>query len=164
MLSAYTSADEIRAVLGVSADELEDSTISLQVYEFGLLKELRSVDSTLISSFLTASAVDAGSRSDAQAQFIESVHLFSTYAVARHLCTSLPMFSPKEISDSKASMVRFSTGSIEATTAMVEQQFGVFRTYLTTSLAKLNDVDEPTKVTRSFVSRAALSINPVTGS
>ena len=126
----FTSHDEVRAVLGISDDELEDSTLSLPVYEFDLKKELREVSSDLLGTYATVSSTPPEDRSDAEEQLYEAVRLFSTYAVARHLCTGLANMSPKEMTDSKASFVRYAAGNIEAITSNVEQRYTLFKSNL----------------------------------
>ncbi len=46
-LTDYTSYDEIRAVLGVSDEELEDGTLALPLYLTMLLMEFDDIEPTL---------------------------------------------------------------------------------------------------------------------
>lgn len=159
----FTTFDDVRAALGVSSDELEDSTLSLAVYEFNLKRELRELAGSLPSTYATVAA--ATQRTDAQTQLFESVRLFSTYAVAWHLCASLPMFSPKEVTDSKASFSRYAAGTLEETISRVEMQYGTFKAYVQASLTNL-DAAAPQAVATvlTHAVRVGLAQDPVTGS
>lgn len=157
----FTSHDEVRAVLGISDDELEDSTLSLPVYEFDLKKELREVSSDLLGTYATVSSTPPEGRTEAEEQLYEAVRLFSTYAVARHLCTGLANMSPKEMTDSKASFVRYAAGNIEAITSNVEQRYTLLKTNLQLALKEVITVTS-TKTSRVFALSAGLLVNPVT--
>lgn len=163
-LVEFTSFDEVRAALGVSDDEIEDSTLALPIYEFNLKQELRAVSAGILSSFATVSTISADSRSDLEAQLYEAVWLFSTYAVALHLTTSLPMFSPKEMTDSKASFVRYAQGNIESVVAGVRQQYEASRAILSAVLNDVVPTADASQTTRSYVAKAGLPVNPVTNS
>ena len=77
----YTSYEEVRATVGLSSDELPDSTLALEIYANALELELDSVTmnagvplKTMFTS-LTTSAAD---------QYIYNLtRMFATYAVAR---------------------------------------------------------------------------------
>ena len=51
-LTDYTSYDEVRAALGVSAEELEDETLQLDFYSISLTAELEDIADTLVSGVL----------------------------------------------------------------------------------------------------------------
>lgn len=159
----YTTFDEVRAALGVSDDELEDTTLSLPVYEYNLKKELRDIQLGILSTFATVQQISEADRTEEQAQLFESVRLFSTYAVARHLCGSLSMFSPKEITDSKSSMVRFSDKTIEETVAQVSLTYQTYRAYVQQALEQIAQGSVAAPQRRRFLGVAGLSVDPVTG-
>jgi hypothetical protein len=117
----YTSNDDIRAALGVSDDELDDATLSLSVYEYQLIAELEEADPSvdLIAAYGTVAAVVLGSRTHAQQRFYQSLRQFATYSVAKHLTSSLPLFSPKEQGEGKATLSRYSADPYKETTKQV---------------------------------------------
>jgi vacuolar-type H+-ATPase subunit B/Vma2 len=64
--------------------------------------------------------------------------LFATYAVARHLGTSLAMMAPKAITDGKAGFTRFSDGPYKSVLLQVEKQYENTRNALAGALSTLN--------------------------
>jgi ABC-type oligopeptide transport system ATPase subunit len=62
----------------------------------------------------------------------------ATYAVARHLGTSLAMMAPKAITDGKAGFTRFSDGPYKSVLLQVEKQYESARNALAGALSTLN--------------------------
>jgi len=160
-LTEYTSPDDIRAALGVTSDELPDATISLKLYEYGLTADLEEIDSGLPAQFAEVKAVSTPSAE--QTRFLEATALFATYAVAKHLLTSLPLFAFKEVTDGKASDVRFALDPYKATTERVEAKFAQAATRLKAAIAGLESASAASPTLRTFFSVASLSSDPVTG-
>lgn len=159
-LSTYTTYDQVRAVLGVSHEELEDEVLSLGTYEDMLRLELDSVNLGIHSTYVTLKA--ATSPSDAEEVFLRYFRLFSTYAVARALVSSLPMFAPKSIGDGKAYVTRFSDSPFKATSERVEREFARLRTLLESAYATLQNASA-TVYSRPWFSVSSPSVDPVTG-
>jgi uncharacterized protein (UPF0335 family) len=159
----YTTYGDIRAVLGVSEDEIEDSTLSLQVYEFGLSSEIRAVSRSLVSDVATVIAKEESTRTATESELLEVMTLFSTYAVARQLLTSLPLFSPKEISDGKASQTRYSINPYEETIRRVETEFNRFKAELEEVYASYKSTTAQARVERTYILVSSPSTDPVTG-
>lgn len=162
-LTDYTTFDDVRAALGVSADELEDATLSLPLYEFGLMAEIRGVSLDLDSDFTTVASKDSSTLTSAESVLFESMVLFCTYAVGRQLLTSLPLFSPKEISDGKASVGRYAMNPYKDTIERVERDYQRWRDALVTAYAAYKATSAPTRVLPVLLSRSALATDPVTG-
>lgn len=159
----FTTFDDIRAVLGVSGDELEDATLSLAVYEYNLTLELEDISLDLPARYATAAQKDLASQSAVEQRFVQATRLFATYAVAKQLLASLPLFSPKEISDGKASMVRYSVNPYETTIKRVEAQYERFRQRLSDVFGTLT-ASTRTSVSRPYMSAVTPGRDPVTGS
>lgn len=158
----FTSYDDIRAALGVSSDELEDATLSLPLYEFNLTAAFEDVSLTLADSF-AALPVDPGTWAAEQKRFNQAVRMFATYAVAKHLTISLPLFSPKEISDGKAHTTRYAVDPYKATILGVLEQFETTKTRLIAALAALSATTATTAATRTWSLAVAPGRDPVTG-
>lgn len=106
-LSNYVpDLDDIRALLGVSVEELENDTISLRVYERNLEESLIDLDPEMIGDYQEVESIEAPSRTEAQRRFFNALQSYATYHVAVDLAGALPQFSPRLISDSKASVQR----------------------------------------------------------
>ncbi len=163
-LTDFTSYAEIRSALGVSVDEIQDSELGLQLYELGLKVELKTLGSTLISSYTVAAATPSGSRTEEEEDLVTAVRLFATYSVARQLTTSLPLFSPKEMGDNKALMVRYSTDPYKEVVKAIKGKYEEYKAYLETVFATYTST---TKVTtkRTYLGIAqSTTVDPVTGS
>lgn len=151
----YTSYDEVRATVGLSSDELPDSTLALEIYANALELELDSVTmnagvplKTMFTS-LTTSAAD---------QYIYNLtRMFATYAVAIEVATSLSMRAPKTISDSKVSITRFSP---EATWQDVIEALSLkFKSMKT----RLEAIGATATAVPDYIFRIVPDYDPVTG-
>lgn len=133
-LTAYTTYAAIRAALGVSSKELTDAVLGTEIYEYELLRELRAIDAGLPADFATVAAV-AEPRPTVSQNLYEAVRLFAAYNVANHCLSVLPLFSPKAISDGKASLSRH---TFEDAVARVESLFIRLRKSLIDAYAVYN--------------------------
>lgn len=115
-ITTYTSYNEIRAVCGMSTDELPDTDLALEIYANALSIAMRGVNlpdsvdpgnGPLINLFTTISGMSTG-RTDKQQQLYDLTRMFATYAVADEVLSSIAMRAVKAISDSKATLTRFS--------------------------------------------------------
>lgn len=160
-LLTYTTYDDIRAALGVSVDEIEDATLSLSLYELNLTAELEDVDLTLETEYATVAALT--SRTAVQDRFLQATRLFSTYVVAYQATTSLPLFSPKDISDGKATMSRYADSPYKEVIKKVEQLYGKYKSRLEAALAALTASSAPSITARPYFSVSVPDSDPVTG-
>ena len=112
----YTTYDDVRAVLGVSIDELPNSVVSLKVYENALLLALTeksgvvdpdTVDRDLAEHYTYLKALPSPTSDDLRN--IALIEEYATYLVAATLCGALSMFAPKTQADGKATLTRFSS-------------------------------------------------------
>jgi hypothetical protein len=139
-LSIYCDPAEVRAALGVNHLELSDETVSLPVYEIGLVRELNKVSTaasapvTLAASFSLIRDKVQASRTEAEQALFESVRLFSVYQVASMVGVSLANFAPKSVSDGKASVTRNSGETFEAVTANIKEALARARAELISAL------------------------------
>lgn len=159
----FISYDEVRAALGVSQDEIKDTTLSLNLYDFNLVSELESISLDLIAAYTAQVAATPSTWTAAQTRFVQATKLFAAYAVAKQLTVSLPMFGPKEQSDGKASLVRFAQDPYKATIASVVQQYETFKVKLAETFAAMQSTTATANVTREYFSVATPDSNPVLG-
>lgn len=157
----YTSYDEIRATLGVPEDELEDATLSLPLYENYLRMELDDLgNGDAVEKFATIALVPEPSRTKAQQRLFELIQLYATYAVATQLASSLPLFSPKDISDGKAATGRFADGPYREVIKQNKDIYDRLRPKLEAALAAV-DSGAATTVDRTFFVVSSPSTDPV---
>lgn len=158
MLTNYTTADEIRAALGVSDEELENATIELGDYYRLLLIDLDEIADDLATQYEALT----GSLSAAQARFQRRVQVFATYSVARVLVTSLPLFAPKRVQDGRAEQERIQD-PYKDTREGVLAMYGRLRDKLVEAYAELfPEAEVFTPTTISFCSSVGLAVDPVT--
>lgn len=162
ILTDYTTYNEIRAALGVSDDELDDATLALNVYSAGLEEDLFDVSPSMISTFTEINEKDEGDRSDKERRVLSLTRLFATYSVAKQLGTALPMFSPKSMSDGKASMSRFSGEPYKDVLKGLSEQYDLFRGRLVKALEDLSS-SVGIVTDRTMIRIAVPAFDPVTG-
>lgn len=158
----FTTPEQVRALLGVSSDELDDDTVNLEVYAIGLDEEIRDVNVALPASYVEINEIDDESRTDAQRRLWRLTRQFATYALAKSVGGSLSMFGPKSVSDGKASISRFAGDPYKATLATVSSEYDVSRTRLVAAYADYSSsgvADTP----RSYFLASAPISDPVTG-
>lgn len=107
-VSDYTTNDEIRAVLGVSEDELEDTTLDLPIYGLQLNTALFKVYSGLSGIYKTVSETPEEDRTASEQRLYDSTRIYAAYKLGRILLGSLKMFAPQKITDGKGEQNRFS--------------------------------------------------------
>lgn len=100
----YTTYAEIRAVLGVSDEELEDADLALPIRNLELEMAFDEVSPNLLDFYDIALA--ANPKSPSQRRLVRAVPVFAAYAVAIRLLASLPLFAPKKITDGRAEFER----------------------------------------------------------
>lgn len=159
MLTNFTTYAEVRAALGVSDEELADTALALPMYEKALRADFDDISLTLIDTFNTVNALS--SPTSAQSRFLAAVHLFATYSVAKHLTSTLPMFSPRSVEDGKARMERFND-PYQKTIAAVESEYGRWQSRLEAAFTALGQ-SATTRAPRVFMSVAGAASNPITG-
>lgn len=103
-LTDYTSYDEVRAVLGVSDEELENATIALPIYDAQLQMQFEDMHPDLVALWEAAKIADP--QTSAQKRLARILPVFASYAVASNLLMSLSMFAPKKITDGRAEVER----------------------------------------------------------
>jgi len=158
-LTDYTTYNDIRAAIGVSLDDIDDATLGLGLYADYLETELEDINIDLPTTFATTKADPTPTA--AESRFLQACRLFATYAIAKQLTSSLPIFAAKQMTDGKAAMTRFDNPYKEAI-ASVNQQYDKMRNRLTQALAAVGTSTE-TATSLVFVSVVSPSVDPVTG-
>ena len=157
-LTDFASYDEIRAVLGVSDEELEDGTLALPMYLKLLQMEFGDMEPTLEAQYLAAKG--SASPTAEEQKLVDVVSVFSAYAISKHLLTSLPLFAPKRITDGRAETDRV-TDPFEGVREGVNSTYQSLKARV---LIALSNAGTPTTAAtqRTYFAAAGLAINPVT--
>lgn len=162
LITDYTSPDEIRAALGVSFTELPDSVLSLTQYELLLTLDLEEVNTSVPAAYATISALLVGDRSLAQQRFYLLARLFATYAIARTLLTSLPLFAVERLTDGRAEFQR-QADIYEDVRDGVKSMFNTASTRLAAAyLVLVPGATVPATSTFAYTSSTGLGVDPVT--
>lgn len=159
MLTTYTSYADIRAVLGVSDEDLEDATLALQLYDDHLTQELEDIALTLPETYVTTKALSTPSA--AETRFLTACNLFATFAVAKTLTAALPIFAAKQVTDGKAAVTRFDN-PYKDTLKAVNEQYERQRNRLVAALAAIG-TSSTAATARVYMAVASPSFDPVTG-
>lgn len=165
ILTDYTTYAEIRSTCGLSSDELPDSVLANELYINVLDLALADVElpteepgpGPLADRFLVIKAIAEASRTTAQQKLYNLTRLFSTYAVALEVVVSLSMRAPKSVSDSKASLVRFSP---ESTYELV---IDAIRKKLDDLKGMIEGINATTVTTLPYLNVVNPATDPVTG-
>lgn len=158
-LSDYTSNDEIRAVLGVSDDELADTTLDLPLYLLQLEMQIEGVAVGLIAEYFDSKA--AVTPTPLQQRLVTVVQVFSAYATAKTLLSSLPLFAPRRITDGRAEVERFND-PFAMVREGVESYLDSLEDMLEALAIELGLILPPVKTVRSYAGISPLATNPVT--
>ena len=158
-LISYTSYDEVRAVLGLNKKELKDDTLALSMYETIVAVELDDVAPNLNSEYLAI--INTTTSTDEQKDFAKLVKVFATFAIAKYLLTSLPMLAPKDISDGKATLSRFSDSPYKETQERVTASYSLYRNKVSEAYNTLFNVSN-VSVSFPLMGSASPTFNPVT--
>lgn len=157
----YTSYDDIRAALGVSDEELEDDTLGLTLYEDHLKAELDDISYGLDPFHATLEAVPETDLDPAQKRFMMAARLFATYATARTLTVTLPVFAPKTIEDGKARMERHAD-PYKATIQAINSEYERWRNRLKDAFLALGETSA-VNTRRTYLSVVSPASDPITG-
>lgn len=155
----YTTYNDVRAALGVTVKDLADETLALQLYSDTLDSELEEVDADLATIFADASA--AVPPSAAQSRLLRSARQFATFALAKTLAPSLPVFARKQITDGKAALTRYDDPLKEVLKDLT-QKYQASRDRLLSAIQAL-DGATASSTPRLYFAVASPSSDPVTG-
>lgn len=158
MISDYTTPDEIRAVLGVDVTDIDDTTLALPIYEKCLLSELEDIEVTLPDTYATTKALPIPTT--AQARFLRTAQVFATFALAKQLTGSLPLFALKQETDGKAQATRFDNPYKDAIKA-VAAEYDRAKNKLMQAMSALGSSATAT-TPRTYFSVVGLATDPIT--
>lgn len=102
MLTEYTSYNAVRAVLGVSSDEIDDGVLELPMYEVLLSEDVLELQTNMLADYTTAKLLVTPESK----RFVRLFQTYASYQVAYTLLGSVPLFAPKDINDSKTAISR----------------------------------------------------------
>lgn len=161
MLTEYTTYEEVRAVLGVADEELEDAVLAQPLFERQLILDLEDVNSDVPNQFKIISAILFASRTTAQKRFFDLVQLYSAYTVGKQLLTSLPYFAELRLQDGRAHKERVKD-PFQLTQAGVLAGCESLRLKLAASYTDLFGGESVGRVLRTMVVGVGIATDPVT--
>lgn len=161
----YTTYAEVRAALGVSEEEMEDTTLELPLYANTLEVDLEDINVNVPIAYATAkAAIEAGTATLDQQRFVKAANLFATYAVAKQCTVSLRLFSPEQITDGKAMIRRPQADApYQKTIDSVLREYSRFRTRLSDLFQVVNSSSGAGAVTKTVFVVSSPSSDPILG-
>lgn len=164
-LSTYTTPDHVRAVLGVSAKELSDTILALDLWERQFLLEMGDVDAgggAVMTQY--AAAFAASPRSADQQRMVDLVEMLAAYSTAQQLLSPQAMFAVQRVTDGRAEFERFNAANLDKVRSGVETTYKSLLRRLATLLLVLDPTAAvPTATTRRMIGAVGLGTDPVTG-
>lgn len=161
MFTDYTTADSVRAVLGISVKEVSDQKVTDTIYLTGLLEALHQLNPAISAAFLTARAVSQ--RSAKQTRFVLLVETYCAYVVAIQMIPNLPLSAPQVITDGKTAINRIAN-PYEHLLPDLTASLITFGQRLLNAYADLTPgYTAPTRVTRKMVTSTGTAFDNVTG-
>lgn len=160
-LTQFTTAVDIRAVLGVSPEEITDATLASPMYLRQLQFVLADIDAGLEADYLAIAALS--SRSAAQQKLFDVMQVFAPYAIARVLLPSMPIFAPRRITDGRAEMERV-VDPYKDIKDGIEAGFNDMKERLMDAYEALGNTLTISIPTSVWVAASPRGVDPVTGS
>lgn len=159
MSYTFIAYDSVRALLGVSSKELPDSVLSDPLYANRLKLELVDIDQAIEDKYATAQ----GETSEAAKSFVAAFDIFVVCAMGLFCLPALPMFSPKSVTDGKASFSRYSDSPYRETVSKLEAEYDKYRKELVDALAVYDGGSASDYAPLTFAVVSSPSYDPVTG-
>lgn len=143
-ITNYTSYDEIRSTVGLSAKELPDTELALEIYGNALYLAMSEVTlpteapgpGPLYMRYIEIRDLAESSRTTAEQKLYVMTRMYCTYVVANEVAISLSMKAPKTITDSKAALSRFSP---ESTFLELQKKLAAMVASLKTRIEEINE-------------------------
>ena len=157
----YTEFDEIRAVLGVSLKEAPDEVLEGNTIWYTLKLDFLDISASILIDYDTVAALP--SPNAVELAFKELVTVFASYSVAYRMLDSIPLFSPKSITEGKSNLTRYSDSPYKTTAEKVTASYLKFkkRLLLAYELYKTGGVTDTLVIPLMGV--ASPDYDPVTG-
>lgn len=159
-LANFVTPQEVRAVLGVAPEELEDSTLAMPLYLRQLQFNLSDIDTALESTYLTIAALS--SRTAKQQKLYDVMQTYTAYAISRFLLASVSLFAPKRITDGKAEMERV-VDPFQDVREGVDAGYFVLLERLRNAYVDLGITLATASRSFTYTTSAPLTTNPITG-
>jgi hypothetical protein len=99
-----TTSSAVRAVLGVSEQELPDDVLQEPIYTTLLTEDLRAIHPQIIADFATVAVIEV--KTDDQERFFDLVQMYSAYHIAKRCLGAVGMFAPGIIKDARSELQR----------------------------------------------------------
>jgi len=162
-LIAFTTFADVRAVIGLTQEELPDSDLQLETYIFGLEGALDAISPNLEADYLAASAATASaSETVTEKALYRATRLFAVAQVGLAVAYSLPMRSQKSITDGKAGLARFADSPYRDTLANLQALLAAAQTNLV-SVYSASVGGSLASTIPSFMRAVSPTVDPVKG-
>lgn len=156
------TANEVRAVLGVSITEIPDATLALSLFDNLVSLDLEDISVDLASDYATVNAIV--SKTAADLRFLKVVTLYTVYLYASHCLEQLPLFAVQSLTDGRASFTR-QADPYESVKVGIAGMLSSLKARLLSAYGALYPNTELPTATGTFTSTLStgLATDPVTG-
>jgi hypothetical protein len=113
-ITDYTTPASVRAIIGVSDDEIDDITIENSIYSNLLDEAFYDLSPTMEADYATTKASIPLNAN--QVRFVRLIETWAGYTVAGFLMTSMEMFAPQIIKSDKDEVARVSNPYVNVET------------------------------------------------
>lgn len=155
-----TTSSAVRAVLGVSEQELPDDVLLEPLYTTMLVEDLRDIHPQLVNDFAEIAALVT--RTDNQERFYDLVQMFSSFHIAKRCLGAVAMFAPGTIKDARAEMQR-SDDPYKQLREDVRATLPILKVRMRGVYALLNPAAPAPTATERLRVLVATPVDPVTG-
>lgn len=160
-ITSYCTADNIRAILGISEEDIEDAAVLDMNFAVRLQENLYDLSPTLADYYVSLKALPTPTTD--QTRLMDMVSSYASYVVAQAIAETGTNSMPKSIEDGKARMERMDR-SFKDLRGMLGQSLAYLATKITALYAKLEaGVTVQLEVTPIYMVNVGLPSDPVTG-
>lgn len=158
------SFEDVRAVLGLSDEELPDSRLALPVFSTSVAEAVESVHpelETIYDSLKLKQETDPTTLTRTERKIVNLTEVYATYRMAKLLLVGMRAGTMKRITDGKAEVERFQV-DIES---LLEEIDAMLADLLARLLSALEDYGLTVEVPAPtyLLGTATLGVDPVTG-
>lgn len=160
MIISYTSYDTIRAVLGVSAKELPDTVLELDIYWDKLYLRMAGINEAWEEDFIAASALSTV----AALKFTATLKTFVAHFVAKECLSAMPQFSLKSLQAGKNAFTRSGDTALLTAISRIGADYARYEMELLNAYSIYKETGSVSSIMPSFLGVSNPSTDLVTGS
>lgn len=152
-MTEMTTADAVRAVMGISESELPDDLLLQEVFSRNTERALKKISSDLVTNWETLKV----STDPKDLGLVDIVRDYCTYKIAVHVGQSIDLIAARTLTDSKATFQRFEV-DLTQLIENLKSELGL----ITKELQEELQLEVPTYASIPLMGSGAPTYDPVT--